>query len=133
MRRTVQVMKGLRWTLAFLLGVPLIGVGIPVAWLWVASQLQTDVWNVGFLALVVLVAGLVCSYLAVMLLAHWINPTPAQSRPRARWLEPMAPDRAKPRPLTGIETFFVWTTVLVAVGADIYLLVFGHPGVPHGP
>jgi hypothetical protein len=121
------------WLLAFLLGTPLLGVGVPIVWLWLASRLQGESQRLGFLPLIVLILGLLGTYVLVTFVAHWINPTPPDRRahPRNRWLEPMASDRT-PRATTDVEGVFVACTMTIAVGVLLFLLLFGHPGVPLG-
>jgi hypothetical protein len=121
------------WLLAFLLGTPALGVGVPIVWLWIASRVQGESQRLGFLALIVLVLGLLGTYVLVTFVAHWINPTPADRRahPRNRWLEPMASDRT-PRTTTDVESVFVACTMTIAVGVLLFLLLFGHPSVPSG-
>ena len=121
------------WVLAFLIGTPVLGVGVPVVWLWIASRLQGESEKLGFVPLIVLILGLLGTYVLVTLVAHWINPTPADRRahPRNRWLEPMAADRT-PRTTTDVEGVFVACTMAIAFGVMLFLLLFGHPGVPSG-
>jgi hypothetical protein len=121
------------WTLAFAIGTPVFGVGVPAAWLWVASQLQESTHGLGFLPLIVLLLGLLSTYVLVTFVAHRINPTPPdrRSHPRNRWLEPMAADRT-PRTTTSVESVFVACTMAVAFGVFLFLLLAGHPGVPAG-
>jgi hypothetical protein len=124
------------WILAFAIGVPVIGIGIPIGWLWIASQLQESLTTIGLVPLLVLSLGTLSSYIAVSAVAAWIAPPPPprhRRQPRSRWLEPMAPDRSLRSATTAVETFFIVTTMVVTVSADVYLVFFGHPGVPATP
>jgi hypothetical protein len=121
------------WLLAFLIGTPILGVGVPVVWLWIASRLQGETQKLGFIPLIVLILGLLGTYVLVTFVAHAVNPAPPDRRahPRNRWLEPMAADRT-PRTTTNVEGVFVACTMAIAAGVMIFLLLFGHPGVPSG-
>jgi hypothetical protein len=128
--------KLLGWVFAFALGVPVIGIGIPLGWVWIASQFQHGFHALGLLPLLILSFGILWSYIAVSTVANWIAPPPAsphRAQPRNRWLEPMAPDRSRRTTTTSVETFFVVTTMVVSVSADIFLVFFGHPSLPTGP
>jgi hypothetical protein len=127
------VRRSVAWIVAFVVGTPVLGVGIPLAWLWVASQLQGGTRGLGFVPLIVLVVGMLSTYLLVTTVAHWINPTPPDRRSRVRnsWLEPMARDRT-PTTTTSVEGVFVACTMAIATGMFIYLLLFGHPSLPLG-
>ena len=124
------------WIVAFAVGIPVIGIGIPVGWLWIASQFQHGFRALGLVPVLILSFGILWTYIAVSMVANWIAPPPPdryRPQPRSRWLEPMAPDRSHRRTSTGVETFFIVTTMVVSLGADIFLVFFGHPGVPSGP
>ncbi|HKN94708.1 MAG TPA: hypothetical protein VJU60_10280 [Thermoleophilaceae bacterium] len=130
-------MKWVGWILAFTVGMPVIGIGIPVGWVWIASQFQHGgSAAVGLAPVLILSFGILWSYIAVSTVANWIAPPPPdkyRKQPRSRWLEPMAPDRARRTTTTSVETFFIVTTMVVSVSADIFLVFFGHPGVPAAP
>lgn len=126
--------KLIGWIFAFAIGVPAIGIGIPLGWIWIASQFQHGFHALGLLPVVILSFGIMWSYIAVSTVANWIAPPPPgpyRARPRNRWLEPMAPDTRRTTS-TSVETFFIVTTMVVSVAADIFLVFFAHPGVPTG-
>jgi hypothetical protein len=128
--------KLIGWIVAFAVGIPVIGIGIPLGWLWIASQFQHGFHALGLVPVLILSFGILWTYIAVSAVANWIAPPPAdryRKQPRSRWLEPMAADRSSRRTSTGVEAFFIVTTMVVSVGADIFLVFFGHPGVPTGP
>ena len=122
--------------LLLLAGLGFLVVGIPLAWLWIASQFQHGFHALGLVPVLILSFGILWSYIAVSAVANWIAPPPPgpyRPQPRSRWLEPMAPDRSRRTTTTSVETFFVVTTMVVSVSADVFLVFFGHPGVPAGP
>jgi hypothetical protein len=133
---TLSYVKRVGWLAVFAVGVPVIGIGIPLLWLWVASQFQHDLTGIDLIPVLLLSLGIVSTYVVVTAVANWLGPPapPAyRQQPRSRWLEPMAPDRSRFTGSTRVETFFIVTTLVVAVGADIFLVFFGHPGVPATP
>ncbi|HEY7629767.1 MAG TPA: hypothetical protein VH817_03655 [Thermoleophilaceae bacterium] len=128
-------MKRIAWIPAFVIGVPLIGAGIPIGWVWIASQFQHGFHALGLLPVLILSFGILWTYIAVSAVANWIAPPPPpryRQERKSRWLEPMAPDRSRRETTTGVETFFVVTTMVVSVFVDIFLVFFAHPGVPSG-
>jgi hypothetical protein len=129
-------MRWIGWICAFAIGIPVIGVGIPLGWIWIASQFQHGFHALGLLPVLILSFGILWTYIAVSAVANWLAPPPPPAyrpQPRRRWLEPMAADRSRREPTTGVETFFVVTTMIVSVCVDIFLVFFAHPGVPTGP
>jgi hypothetical protein len=131
--RSTDRFRRLLWVPVFVLGVPLLGVGVPVAWVWIASHLQGDLANLGALPAAVLVLGIPATYCVLTLLAHRAR-RPGRSAPPRRRVEPWNRSESERRESgSALEALFVTTTVLVAVAADIYLVFFDHPGVPAGP
>ncbi|HEY2600641.1 MAG TPA: hypothetical protein VGI67_03720 [Thermoleophilaceae bacterium] len=129
-------MKWIGWVVAFAIGIPVIGVGIPLGWLWIASQFQHGFRGLGLVPVLVLSFGILWTYIAVSAVANWIAPPPPpqyRPQPRRRWLEPMASDRSRRTTTTGVETFFIVATLVVSVCVDVFMVFFGHPGVPAGP
>jgi hypothetical protein len=125
------------WVPVFLLGVPLLGVAVPVGWLWIASQLQSGSnGGIELLPAAALVLGLPGTYVALTAVASRLDRrTGARSRPRHRdaWTRSLSAERhAAPRS-TPIEAVFVTTVVVVGVFSEVYLLFFASPNVALGP
>lgn len=128
-------MRRVLWVVLFVVGVPVLGVGIPLAWVWVASQLQASSGQLEIGPLFVLVAGSLASYLALTAIAARFNRRPS-GRPvrRSGWMRSLSDDRGpQRRPTTPIEGMFITAVIVVGLFADVWLVFFDHPGVPVGP
>jgi hypothetical protein len=110
----------------------LMAFGVPLAWLYIGSQLQGDTGatQVSFTVAMITLAGIIVTYLGILWVAGW-----AQSRAphdddragshRAPWMRSMrdTPHRHGEDDLTAIERTFVMTT-LIAFVAFLFWFAF---------
>jgi hypothetical protein len=109
------------------------GVGVPLGWIWVASQLQTTPGQAtGPLAAFVVIAGPLASYFALtVVVGRFSQPRDARPR-RMTWNRSRddAPDKA--RPITGFEQVILLSVLIVAAIFEVWFLFFAHTH-PWGP
>lgn len=99
-----------------------IGFGVPLAWIWIGSQLQGDsgATNLNFSVAMAILFGIIFTYVAMLYLAGVVmslfssggEQTPAA---RAPWMRGMTDTRQHQRQqsMGGIERVFVVTTMIV--------------------
>jgi hypothetical protein len=107
----------------------LFGAGIPIGWLWIASQLQPrGEQGIGGLALLVLVAGTIASFaLAGLLLSRVAGGRRGDERPRRMsWNRSLSDGAARKQDLSALEQIMVLTTLLVAAACEIWFALFAH-------
>ena len=105
----------------------IIGFGVPLAWVWIGSQLQTSsgASTVNFSVAMVILFGIILTYVLLLYLAGVViaffgprdaGPT-GPNGPRAPWMRGMTDTRQvkKPGAMGGIERLFVVTTMLVTL------------------
>lgn len=104
----------------------LIGFGVPLAWIWIGSQLQGDsgATTTSFSVAMAILFGIIASYVALLYLAGIVMAL-LESRseegdvaPRAPWMRGQTETRrssAKRTATDGVERLFVVTTVVVTV------------------
>jgi len=104
----------------------LIGFGVPLAWVWIGSQLQGDsgATTTNFSVAMAILFGIIATYVLllyvagiVMALFETANRGP-QQRSRAPWMRGMTDTRQVKRPgdtLGSVERIFIVTTVIVTV------------------
>lgn len=105
----------------------LIGFGVPLAWVWIGSQLQSGsgASTVNFSVAMVILFGIILTYVLLLYLAGivmaYFGPRESAStgppRARAPWMKGMTDTREIRRgsAMGGIERLFVVTTILVTV------------------
>jgi hypothetical protein len=105
----------------------IIGFGVPLAWIWIGSQLQSDsgASTVNFSVAMVILFGIIFTYVLLLYLAGIVmaffgpreGPGGGPPRTRMPWMRGMTDTRELSRGPTmgGIERLFVITTVIVTV------------------
>lgn len=124
--------KGTGSSLLLLVGVLLLGFGVPVFWLWVASRIygQTGAVN-GSMAAFIFTAILL-SYCFALLVASRVRARPghgaaeAQQLKRAVWNRSMRDSKYRPGDHNAdfVEKLFVATAIVVGIGFLIWFAFF---------
>jgi hypothetical protein len=122
----------------------LIGVGVPVGWLWIGSQVQGDTGatSLDFSVVMLVLFGIIATYVAVLFVAGWImeraDPSvrddTQRGTARTPWMRGMTDTRAhlRQRPVAaGIERVFVITTLLATVAFWLWLLFLAGSPLPN--
>jgi hypothetical protein len=121
-----------RFTLGALL-VALLAAGIPLAWVWVGSQVQGST-EPSATAIATVVAGCLMSYGVVALVAAWLkgrgSTTAAQRHERYAWNRSLRDERDSPRQTNFLENVLIATTIVVAIVVAVWFFLYGNPGVP---
>lgn len=130
-------MRRAGFAILFVLGVAVLGAGVPFAWLWIASQVQRSLDGLEFLPLAVMVFAMLGTYLVLTWLA-----TALDLRVRARdhsppprrtaWTRSLSSERHVTPKGTPIETMFVTATVGVAIAFEVWLFLFAGSSLPSG-
>ncbi len=120
---------------ATLLAAIFVGFAIPAAWLWVGSRIQGSAGArpLTFLAMVVIIGGIVASYLALMSLAGRLlkrrDPEAARAR-RDNWNRSLSASRKRPPALGSLEQVFVNAAMLAGVAYIAWFLLFAGSSLP---
>lgn len=128
---------------ATVLTAAVVGVGVPVGWLWVGSQAQGDTGatSLNFSVVLLVLFGIIGTYVGVLFLAGWViarvDPTVREKTQRGTartsWMRGMTDTRANVRkePIAaGIERAFVITTLLATGAFFVWLLLFASNPLP---
>jgi len=114
--------------------VALLAAGIPLAWVWVGSQVQGGT-SPSATAIATVVTGCMASYGVVALLAAWLKGRGDLVARRERgeryaWNRSLS-DARKTAPQTNfLENCLIATTIVVAVVVTAWFFLYGNPGVP---
>lgn len=140
-------MRPLRETLvlgATVLVAAALGFGVPVGWLWVGSQVQSDTGasTISFSAVLLVLFGIIGTYVAILFAAGWVmskaDPSlrsdTQRGTAREPWMRGMTDTRANVRraPLVDtIERIFVTTTLIVTAAFWLWLLFLAGSPLPN--
>lgn len=126
------IRSGVKWLWGAVL-VALLAVGIPLAWVWVGSQVQGGTSPTGT-AIVTVIVGLTMSYSVVALIAAWLKGRHGSGeRYRFLWNRSMRDQRYTPSSTTFLENVLIIATIVVALIIAVWFFAFGNPGVPVTP
>jgi hypothetical protein len=114
--------------------VALLAAGIPLAWVWVGSQVQGGT-SPSATAIATVVAGCMASYGFVALMAAWVKgrrdvAARKSRRERYAWNRSLS-DARKTAPETNfLENCLIATTIVVGIVVTVWFFLYGNPGVP---
>lgn len=109
-----------------------IGIGIPLFWIWVGSQVQGDLGpSLG--ALLVVLAGVAASYAALVYVLAWLKAHRGNvGISRASWTRSMRDTPNEPQEINRAETAVVLAVIIVALAFGVWFFLAGDPGTPTG-
>lgn len=128
---------GLLTTILTVVSAAVIGVGVPVGWLWIGSQLQGDsgATSLDFSVAALIMTGIIVTYVFVLFLAGWVmsllgvsSEVSAPRGARAPWMRGMTEGAGKGDGMNGVERTFVLTTLLVTAAVFVWFLFFAEGG-----
>lgn len=117
-----------------------IGFGVPLAWVWIGSQLQGDngASGVNFSVAMAILFGIIASYVLLLYLAGVVMSIlsgSAQTNPgqRAPWMRGMTDSRPNHRnePLGGVERVFLVTTIIVTFAFFVWFAFIAGSPLPN--
>jgi hypothetical protein len=123
-----------------LIGACLIGFGVPLFWIWIASSLYGKPGAVNGSVAAFIATGILVSYWAILLLASWVRGRmlgmgqPDGPR-RASWNRSMrdTPFRPGENQSDPIERLFVTTAIISLVGFAVWFAFFAGAPFPTNP
>ena len=116
----------------------LIGAGVPLLWIWIGSLIQSSrgAQHVEGSTAVILIAGILGSYVVILMIAGAIQARTADEDERgpARypWNRSMRDEPYRPgtQKLTPVEAVFVGTAVVASIGMVIWFFAFAGSPLP---
>ncbi len=114
--------------------VALLAAGIPLAWVWVGSQVQGGT-SPSATAIATVVTGCMASYSCVALLAAWLKGRSEQESAAARherfaWNRSMRDSEHRPPDTNFLENILIVSTIVVGIIVAVWFFLYGNPGVP---
>ncbi len=124
-----------------LIGAIVIGFGVPLFWIYVASHLYGKPGAVSLSVAAFIGTGILVSYWGLLLLASWIRARTGAGRQeaeqyrRAAWNRSMRDSRYRPgqRQSDPIERLFVATAIVSLIAFVIWFAFFAGAPVPTSP
>jgi hypothetical protein len=115
----------------FVAGVVVLGAGIPLLWVWIASKMADTFLKVPLLPLFVMVIGLLITYLALAtLVARFDKERQAMGPTRMSWNRSLGADRTETSKTTQWERVFITTAILVTFAFEVWFFLFAGSSLP---
>jgi cytoskeletal protein RodZ len=141
-RRTAAgLAKGTGWTVSGILATVVIGLGIPVAWVWIASQIAGTERELTPSLAILITLGILISYWLVLLAGswlrgHWVGEAEQQAKARRMsWNRSFRdePLREANRESDPIERLFVFIAVVGIIAFEVWFFFFAGSPLPNQP
>jgi hypothetical protein len=117
----------------FVLGVLLLGIGVPLLWVFIASLLSDTFLKLPLLPLLVMVTGLFVSYLAIAaVVARFDKERAAMGPARMSWNRSLSAERNPESKTTQWERVFITTCIVMTILFEIWFFVFAGSSLPGG-
>ena len=117
--------------LAFGVGVILLGVGVPLLWVFIASKLSDTFLKVPLLPLVVMVAGLFFTYMVLAtIVARYDKERAAMGPARMSWNRSLSAERKQGAQTTQWERVFITTALVMTFLFEVWFFVFAGSSLP---
>jgi hypothetical protein len=115
----------------FVSGVLLLGVGVPLLWVFIASKLSDTFLELPLLPLFVMLVGLLVTYMGLAAVVARFDKERAEMGPaRMSWNRSLSADRLETSKTTQWERVFITTAISVAILFEIWFFVFAGSSLP---
>jgi hypothetical protein len=139
-RKALGLAKGTGWTLSGLVAVVVIGLGIPLAWIWIASQIAGTKRDLTPSLAILITLGILISYWLVLVAGSWLRGrwvSEAEQQAKVRRMswnrsfrdEPLQADRES----DPIERLFVVLAVVGIIAFEVWFFFFAGSPLPNQP
>ena len=117
----------------FALGVLILGLGVPLLWVFIASRIADTFLKLPLLPLFVMVAGLLVTYMGLAaVVARFDKERQSLGPTRMSWNKSLSADRFETSKTTQWERVFITTAIIVAILFEIWFFVFAGSSLPGG-
>jgi hypothetical protein len=140
-RTALGFAKGTGWTLSGLVAAVVIGFGIPLAWIWIASQIAGTERELTPSLAILITLGILISYWVVLLAGSWLRGrwvSEAEQQAKVRRMSWNRSFRDEPlrqanRETDPIERLFVVVAVIGIIAFEIWFFFFAGSPLPNQP
>jgi hypothetical protein len=112
-------------------GVLLLGIGVPLLWVFIASKLSDTFLKVPLLPLFVMVSGLFITYmLLATVVARFDKERAAMGPARMSWNRSLSAERNQQSKTTQWERVFITTALVMTFLFEVWFFVFAGSSLP---
>ena len=115
----------------FVLGVLLLGVGVPLLWVFIASKLSDTFLKLPLLPLFVMIVGLLITYMGLAsVVARFDKERQAMGPARMSWNRSLSADRFESSKTTQWERVFITTAIILTLLFEVWFFLFAGSSLP---
>jgi hypothetical protein len=115
----------------FVLGVLLLGVGVPLLWVFIASKLSDTFLKLPLLPLFVMIVGLLVTYMGLAsVVARFDKERQAMGPTRMSWNRSLSADRFESSKTTQWERVFITTAIILTLLFEVWFFLFAGSSLP---
>jgi hypothetical protein len=115
----------------FAVGVLILGIGVPLLWVFIASKLSDTFLRLPLLPLFVMVVGLFVTYtFLAALVSRFDKERQAMGPARMSWNRSLGAERKPQTKTTQWERIFITTTVIMAFLFEVWFFLFAGSSLP---
>ena len=115
----------------FVIGVLVLGIGVPLLWVFIASKLSDTFLKLPLLPLLVMVGGLFVTYIALAaVVARLDKERQAMGPARMSWNRSLGAERNPQSKTTQWERVFITTCIVMTFLFEIWFFVFAGSSLP---
>ena len=119
--------------IGFVLGVLVLGIGVPLVWVFIASKLSDTFLQLPLLPVFVMVAGLGVSYIALAaVVARFDKERQAMGPARMSWNRSLGAERNPESKTTQWERVFITTCIVMTFLFELWFFLFAGSSLPGG-
>ena len=117
----------------FVIGVLVLGIGVPLLWVFIASKMSDTFLKLPLLPLLVMVSGLFVTYIALAaVVARLDKERQAMGPARMSWNRSLGAERNPQSKTTQWERVFITTCIVMMFLFEIWFFVFAGSSLPGG-
>ena len=117
----------------FVIGVLVLGIGVPLLWVFIASKMSDTFLKLPLLPLLVMVSGLFVTYIALAaVVARLDKERQAMGPARMSWNRSLGAERNPQSKTTQWERVFITTCIVMTFLFEIWFFVFAGSSLPGG-
>jgi hypothetical protein len=138
-RTTARIARGAGSTVTGFAGAIVVAAGVPLAWVWIASQLAGDERDLTPSLAILITAGILVSYWIVLLIGSWVRSHLVDEEVRRAQVRRMSWNRSfrdEPHSKQGgdpVERLFVLIAVIAIIAFEIWFFFFAGSPLPNQP
>jgi len=140
-RAATRIARGTGSTVTGIAGAVIVGLGVPLVWVWIASQLAGTERDLTPSLAILITAGILVSYWMVLVIgalvrSRWVSDEERRAQVRRMsWNRSFREESYRPgdHRIDPVERLFVWIAIVAFVAFEVWFFFFAGSPLPNQP